>query len=157
MLGSDENLLTTKGYKILFLCRNAVTLGQVWIVPKSSSTHGQGESMGEKRKVIRRHLYDYFKVYDKASNELLGELVDISPDGIKLLCANPVDSASLISVKIVLPNLPKDDKEGEMCFDAKCMWCHPSPDSTGYEAGFKLLNISPKEIELMKNTFWGNW
>jgi hypothetical protein len=116
---------------------------------------GKGDLMGEKRKVIRRHLYDYLNTYDKLTSELVGELVDISPQGIKLVCEKAVTTGSILSLKIPLP---KEAKEGdEMDFDAKCIWCHNTKGASGFEIGFQLLNISAKDLEIMKKTFWGNW
>jgi hypothetical protein len=47
--------------------------------------------MQEKRKLKRRHLIYYLRVFEKNTDTLLGYLVDITPEGIMIMSESPVE------------------------------------------------------------------
>ncbi len=96
--------------------------------------------MKEKRNLKRRHLIYYLKVFDRNSNELLGNLIDITPNGIQLITENPLETGILFKLKMVLPKTILD--KSELIFDAKSIRCDRDINPNFYITGFQLLNVS---------------
>lgn len=92
------------------------------------------------RKVARRHLIYYLRVFDTASGELLGNLVDISTNGIMLVSDKPVKSNVHYRLMMVLPETV--DGSRDVHFDAESRWCQKDANQDFYDAGFELLNPS---------------
>jgi len=104
--------------------------------------------MKEKRKSKRRHLFEYFKIFNRNTGDLIGELVDITTDGIMLISESALDLEIEYPMKVELPEVMKHP---HVNFDAKCVWSRKDEYSGAYENGFQLLNISPKDLEIIKS------
>ena len=59
--------------------------------------------MQKQRELKRRHLFFYLEVYDVVTGELLGNLVDITTRGIKLVSKNQIPINKTYVLRMVLP------------------------------------------------------
>ena len=105
--------------------------------------------MQEKRKLKRRHLIYYLRVFDRNSNELLGHLVDITPEGIMLMSEETIPTKNNLELRMVLPSklFGKDKIE----FNATSLWSKGDIMSDFYDTGFRLTKIDRKDAELIES------
>jgi len=105
--------------------------------------------MIQEKRLTKRHRFFYSRVYDENTHQQTGRLVDISTDGIRLISEDPVKTNSIFRLKMVLPK----EIEGKrtITFEALSSWCRKTTSSELYDSGFKLINISPQNIEIIEH------
>jgi hypothetical protein len=103
--------------------------------------------MEERRRLKRRHLIYYLRVFERDSKQLIGHLVDITPEGILIISEEPKDPDLIFNFHMDLPEelIGKVGLE----FEAKSMWCRKDINPDFYAIGFQLLNIAPQDIEII--------
>jgi len=104
------------------------------------------EEMPDRRKIKRRYLMYYSRVYE--AENLLGHLVDITPQGAMLISEKPVEIDRIVKLRMELSADVTDRPFME--FIAKSLWCRPDIDPNFYNTGFELLGISQSEIEIIE-------
>ncbi len=97
----------------------------------------------ERRKFNRKNLIYYLEVFDMDSGEVLGRLVDITPEGLMLIAENPVPLQKVYNLKMVLPREISGKKELE--FSGQCRWSRKDINPEYYVSGFHLLDITRDE------------
>ncbi|MCK5405314.1 MAG: PilZ domain-containing protein [Desulfobulbaceae bacterium] len=91
------------------------------------------------RTLKRRHLIYYLEVYDEASEELLGHLVDITTSGIKIVSKKPIDMGKVFKMRMSLPD--GYFKENEVHFEGKSKWSGNDINPDFYDTGFEVPNL----------------
>ncbi len=100
--------------------------------------------MPERRKLKRRHLIYYLRVFDRTNGRQIGHLVDLTPDGMMLMSERPIRVGRTIGVKMVLP--PESARERTIEFDATSMWTSQDVNPDFYDTGFKLSRVARKHL-----------
>lgn len=95
-------------------------------------------TLENQRKVARRHLIYYLRVFDRDSGVLIGNLVDISTRGIMLVSDKQVEPEVHYHLKMVLPETIEGSREVE--FEALSRWCKNDTNPDFYDTGFELLD-----------------
>ena len=101
----------------------------------------------EQRKVLRRHLVFYLRVFDGMSTRVLGHLADISSRGIMLVCEAPVQENEEFRLRMRLPR--EIAGRSEIVLDATCRWCRPDTNPEFYIAGFQVVGLEREFEELI--------
>jgi hypothetical protein len=115
---------------------------------------GQEESMNnpdpkDRRKLKRRHVIFYSRVFDRNSGALLGHLMDITIEGLMLISETPLKTDLTYHLRM---DLPEDVMtKAYLSFDAQCLWCKPDINPAFYNAGFKVLNMVQEDVDLIEN------
>ncbi|PCJ35305.1 MAG: pilus assembly protein PilZ [Moraxellaceae bacterium] len=99
------------------------------------------------RKVARRHLIYYLRVFNGKTGELLGNLVDISTCGIMLVSDNAIALEKSYVLKMVLPETVEGSKEVE--FEAFSRWCKNDVNPDFYDTGFELIDPTSSFLEVV--------
>jgi hypothetical protein len=102
----------------------------------------------ERRRVLRRHLLYYGRVYDETAQEFLGYLVDITDHGFQLLSekAYPLEQERRFKVEIT-----EDlDPHPYINFTAKSIWSEPDIDPHHFNIGFEISQIKPGDKEIIQ-------
>lgn len=100
--------------------------------------------MSEKRIYKRMHLIYYLKVMDTKTDELVGFVVDITPEGMMIMSETDIEVGRVFNFKILMKN---DTDESEfLCFDARSKWCRKDDSGNFYDCGFELLNVDYKNV-----------
>ena len=60
--------------------------------------------MDEKREIKRRHLIYYLRVFDRKTDQLLGHLVNITPQGIMLISEESLATDTTFQLRMKLPS-----------------------------------------------------
>lgn len=108
--------------------------------------------MADKRREKRRQLIYYLRVVDRNNNQLFGQLVDITTEGMKLVSENPVELDTLYELKMLLPEEIENKKE--VSFDASCQWCKRDVNPNFYSIGFEFDKITNHDINIIKNLIY---
>jgi hypothetical protein len=101
----------------------------------------------QKKRVKRIHLIYYLLVFDRKTDELVGHLVDITTEGMKLISKGPLRPDTLYHFRMLLP----DDLGGSkhMQFDARSVWCKDNLYSDFNGTGFRFEKISDEDIAII--------
>ncbi len=103
------------------------------------------ESATNQRKVARRHLIYYLRVFSKQDDQMIGNLVDISTRGIMLVSDKPIETNKRFHLKMVLPETISGSREVE--FEAESRWCQNDANQDFYDTGFELIDPTNKFLE----------
>lgn len=103
------------------------------------------ESPNNQRKVARRHLIYYLRVFDKTNDRLLGNLVDISTRGIMIVSDKPIEVNQRYHLKMVLPETVAGSREVE--FEAESRWCQNDTNQDFFDTGFELIDPTNRFLE----------
>lgn len=91
------------------------------------------------RKLQRIRVMPPLKVFDRKSSEQVGELVDVTVEGMRLQgpYPNPVGVVSYFQIA-----LPEDFPHGKaLHLDARSVWCRPVEPDNRFETGFAIQNV----------------
>jgi hypothetical protein len=104
--------------------------------------------MQERRKLPRKYLVFFSRVFNAKSGRLLGYLSDLTPQGAMLISEDHIRTPAVYRLIMDLPEDFSPQKNLE--FDAKSVWSRPDSDPRFFMTGFQLLNVSEESIELIK-------
>ena len=103
----------------------------------------------DRRKLKRRHVIFYSRVFDRNTGALLGHLMDITVEGLMLISETPIETGIIYHLRM---DLPEDVMaKAFLRFDVHCLWCKPDINPAFYNAGFKVLNMAQEDIDLIEN------
>jgi hypothetical protein len=96
--------------------------------------------MDERRRLHRRHILFYSRVYDRKTGVFLGYLGNMNAGGLMIISEEPIVTDQTYLLRIDLP----DDiyTRPVLNFEAKSVWCRPDVDPNFYNTGFQLVDIS---------------
>ena len=109
----------------------------------------QAELPEDRRLIRRRHLIFHLRVFDRATGEKLGHVVDISPGGMMLVSEQeiPLD----VDYKLTM-NLPNDNDENVTHdFEARSMWSSNDVNPQFFDTGFQVTQTSKEHIDIVKD------
>ena len=112
----------------------------------------------EKRKVKRRHLIYYLRIFDTSTDKVLGHLVDITPDGLMLISDEQIKPNAPFHLGIDLPaEIIMESESRQIRFDSMSTRCEPDVNPQFYLTGFKLIDVEEKTKGLIGQliTFFG--
>ena len=103
--------------------------------------------MQELRKKNRGYTNDYFLVFDMNTGEILGRLINLSPDGIMLISDDPIELNQTFKSRMILPELI--DGKKEIYFDLQARWCNKNKRADWYETGYEIINKSENCLKVL--------
>lgn len=103
--------------------------------------------MGDQRKLARRRTSEYFIVYERETERIVGRLVNLTIAGAMVIGEDPVDVPSVIKCKLRLPQSVEGRQE--IIFDAESRWCKKNNHTDWYETGYKFINVSDVDAKLI--------
>jgi len=97
------------------------------------------ESFNDLRKLKRRHLIYYLEVFDETTGDLLGHLVDLTTEGIKLVSREPIAPGRTFTLKMLMP----EEAVGvaQVVFSATSMWSRPDVNPAFHATGFSAPDL----------------
>lgn len=93
------------------------------------------------RKVERRHLVFYLRVFDGMGSKVIGHIVDISAQGLMLISDNPVPVNEDYRLRMRLPSEIAD--RDEILINATSRWCKPDVNPDFFITGFQIHELTP--------------
>jgi PilZ domain len=104
--------------------------------------------MEEKRKAQRRYLLYYTRVYDAASRQQIGHLVDITHLGAMIISPDPLTEGQALRLRIELSDDIAD--KPHMDLPVRTKWCHPDLDPSLYNIGVEIENATAEDLEIIR-------
>jgi hypothetical protein len=104
--------------------------------------------MEKSERLKRNKCKVYFRVVNEETGELIGHLVDITIQGLRVICEKPVHPDAIFHLRLILPV----EVEGarEFTLSAMSRWCSQDNVSGFYNAGFEFRNVSLKTTKIIE-------
>lgn len=104
--------------------------------------------MTENRKMKRWHVIYYLRIFEQDSGSLLGHLVDITTEGMKMVSEETIPSKKDFRLKMEVPL--EGEKTEEVLFNARSLWSKKDTNPDFYATGFHLENLSRDTIKVIQ-------
>ncbi len=105
-------------------------------------------SESERRKLPRKKASSYFEVRVHDTNDLIGMLVDLNVQGLRVYTEKEIEIGHFQKLRI---NLPKPVMNmTQIVFGAVSKWCCVAEEAGCHHAGFELRNLSQVDRELIE-------
>lgn len=100
----------------------------------------KGEPVKEKRQLKRRSLVFYLTVTFRDTDEVVGQLVDLTHEGMMLSSTHTIEKDEVFPLSITLPEPILHYKK--LSIDAACRWIRPEAQPGHVAMGFEFFNLS---------------
>ncbi len=99
----------------------------------------------DRRKARRWHLVNALYVFEQNSGEMVGQLLNVSVDGMMLATETPVevDQRFYLWIEILTERV---------MIEAESRWCEPDGESDFYKSGYSFVNLTAstrKKVETL--------
>ena len=105
--------------------------------------------MQERRKISRKYLAIYSRVFDRLSGRVIGYLSDLTDKGAMVISDSPMIETQDISLRFDLPD-PALFSIDHLNIDAQTMWCKPDIDPAFYNIGFVFKTVTPEQAKVIE-------
>lgn len=102
----------------------------------------------DKRKDRRRNIIYYLRIFDRDTDQMIGQLVDITTRGMKVVSVHPVEPGARYSLRMLLPE--EIDRKKHITFEVESMWCKRDVNPNYFTIGFEFLDISSDDVNVIK-------
>jgi len=103
--------------------------------------------MAERRKLHRRHILFYSRVFDRKTGTFLGYLGNMNEGGMMIISEDPLDVGYVFLLRIDLPD--ENYALSVLNFEAKSVWCKKDIDPHFYNTGFQFIDILDDEKQVI--------
>jgi len=97
---------------------------------------------------VRRRAGDPLIVYDMSTNIPVGQVIDLSYRGMKLMSETPMKVGKTYYCRMPLPETLL--KRDEIFFDAECRWCKKNESTGWYDSGYILRKASADDSDIIQ-------
>jgi hypothetical protein len=105
--------------------------------------------MKERRKLDRKYLMVYSRVFDREDGRVLGYLSDMSPQGAMIISDDPVTENISILLRFDLPDPPLFSTD-HLSLDARVAWCKPDIDPSFFNIGFEFGQLNEQDRAIVE-------
>jgi hypothetical protein len=103
----------------------------------------------ERRKIARKYLMVYSRVFDKQSGRILGHLEDLNSLGAMIIGDNPLETGLIVQLRFDLPD-PEHFGREHLELTARTAWCKPDLDPSFKNIGFEFINPTPQDQQIIE-------
>ncbi len=86
------------------------------------------------------------RITDRHSGEIVGQLVNLSTDGLMIAGNNRIACHTVRQMRIPLMVA---EQLVEITIGAECLWCEDTNGSGTYWSGFQIIAISAADLEIL--------
>ena len=104
--------------------------------------------MQERRKLKRRYIMFYSRIFDRKTGKLLGYLSDLTPEGAMVISEDAVEPGLVYRLRMDLPEGSFD--KNQLDFEAQSVWCKKDVDPHFYNVGFRLIGVPPQDEAIIE-------
>ena len=103
--------------------------------------------MDERRRLSRRHILFYSRVFDRKTGIFLGYLGNMNEGGLMIISEIPIEVGLVHLLRI---DLPEDIySKSVLNFEAKSVWCRLDIDPNFYNTGFQFNKITEDSKDII--------
>ena len=95
--------------------------------------------MKNRRSEKRRHLIYYLQVFNGETDQFLGNLVDITPEGLMLTSERPIETGKNFKLRMNIQFLAQ--KEMHLDLNAESRWSSTDVNPNYFDTGFRLQDV----------------
>ena len=106
----------------------------------------------EQRRKTRVTIPEHPQILDAHSGKVLGELVNLSADGLMAVSPDGIVSGTVCQMRIPLV---QGGRKVEILLGAESLWCDDANDSGSYWTGFQIIDISSEHQEILNAVVGG--
>jgi len=103
--------------------------------------------VSERRKQTRKSTNDYFIVFNRDTDELIGRVRDLTPDGVLIISDRAVAIGTTFSCKMHLPRMI--GRRRYVYFDAESRWSRRNSRLGWHETGYQLSNVAHEDQKII--------
>ncbi|MBN2146138.1 MAG: PilZ domain-containing protein [Anaerolineales bacterium] len=103
--------------------------------------------MEERRKHKRKDLLFYSRVYDARGGTMIGNLLNITPQGAMVLADKPIEPGIEFNLHIELPEGISDKTFIDV--DARSLWHQPDINPEFIDIGFEFTRIDEQDLPII--------
>lgn len=100
--------------------------------------------MDERRKLPRKYLIIYSRVFDQTLGKLLGYLSDLGEQGAMIISEEPLEVNDILPLRFDLPD-PKIFHAHNLNISARVAHCNIDISPAFYDIGFEFLEVAPEQ------------
>ncbi|MBI5933633.1 MAG: PilZ domain-containing protein [Chloroflexi bacterium] len=105
--------------------------------------------MDEKRRLPRKYLIIFSRVFERTLGKLLGYLSDLSESGGMIISEEPMQVGTTVSLRLDLPD-PKIFHAHNLQLEARVARCDPDLSPAFYDIGIEFLDVTPEKKILIQ-------
>lgn len=105
--------------------------------------------MDEKRKLDRKYLIVYSRVFERNLGKMLGYLGDLSLSGAMIISEQPQTVNSVLPLRFDLPDLQLFSI-GQLDISARVAHSDPDINPAFYNIGFEFLDLKPEQKKIIE-------
>ena len=95
----------------------------------------------------RKSLFYKFEVLN-TDNKIIGCLGDLTLNGLKIICDNPISTKQKLALKIKVP--ARINNNEQIILQTESMWCRNQVESDNYHVGLKILYLDEQDKNTVK-------
>jgi len=105
--------------------------------------------MDERRKLDRKYLIVYSRVFERNLGKMLGYLGDLSLSGAMIISEQEQTVDSILSLRFDLPDLQLFSI-GQLDIAARIAHCEPDINPAFYNIGFEFLDVTSEQKNIIE-------
>jgi hypothetical protein len=110
--------------------------------------------MSERRDKTRKCTSDYFLVFDRETEALIGRVLNLTPGGVMMISESEVPTSKSFQCKMVMPGVVGRHKF--ITFDAESRWSKKNTRLGWYETGYQIISLSKADQQAI-DMLLGDW
>ena len=95
----------------------------------------------------RIEVSEVIKVVDRQTGKTVGQLVNISEDGLMLLSSEPIPENSIFQLSLEFAANSASAADGPVMIGVESLWSNSSSDQSQHWVGFYIIDISEQDLE----------
>lgn len=105
--------------------------------------------VSERRKLARKYLVIYSRVFDRKNGHIIGYLGDLTRDGAMIIGEHRIEPGTEMELRFDLPEIP-EIKRDHLDLHARSVWCEPDIDPAFVNVGFHFSGLSAEDLEVVE-------
>ena len=104
--------------------------------------------MQERRRIGRKYLAVYSRVFDRGTGRVLGYLADLSQMGTMIIADDPLPENDILNLRFDLPDPPLFSAD-HLDLQARVAWSSPDVDPAFYNVGFEFRGVDGPKARII--------
>lgn len=104
--------------------------------------------MNERRRLSRKYLIIYSRVFERTLGKLLGYLADLSLEGAMIISEGKLDVDTLLSLRFDLPDMNAFESNS-LNLPARVARCDPDISPGFYNIGFEFQEVNEEQKAIL--------
>ena len=100
--------------------------------------------MSERRRMSRKYLVIYSRVFDRKNGKVLGYLSDLTLEGAMIIGEQALEKGVHLTLRVDLPDVAAFNQR-HFDVEAEAMWSKPDVDPSFFNTGFHFIGTTDEQ------------